>query len=474
MPENQKSRNTFPSPARNFAPFAQAKFKSFKSGPHENRQPKMSQKKDSREQPGRDSNTPAKTSLHEFCLLLAAQDETATRKPAADSSPLVRNLFLTACRQRPALDWILEQQANGKLKQRLRRVLYWALIQHFCLNGLPLPVIADLATAYVKKHFSTPEAGFVNAVLRHIGQMPPETTLDSLLAKAPLNVQFRLPECLFKRWQSTWHDDELLKSVSQVLLSAPPAVFRLRQYASQPLNQVLPEGLEELPALPWTIGQRLFTAVSHDLESDLLHRLSEEDQPQFYVQDPSTLLAPFLLQARPGECLADLCAAPGGKSVLLAEAMQGQGKLLCADRSESRLRTLRQNLRYFSNLEIKAADATNPGLPPESLDGLLLDVPCSNTGVIRRAPDVRFRFSEANLRELTALQANILESCAKLIRPGGRLVYSTCSLEPEENTRQVHEFLARHREFSLDCEQQLYPTSSHDGGFAARLNRTAQ
>ena len=174
---------------------------------------------------------------------------------------------------------------------------------------------------------------------------------------------------------------------------------------------------------------------------------------------------------KPGERVGDLCCAPGGKSLLLAEALERQGILYCRDRSEARLGRVRENLAGCTNVDIAVADALQPDLPEGSLQALLLDVPCSNTGVIRRRPDVRWTWSPGKLQELAALQEAILESSHKLLCPGGRLVYSTCSSEPEENFAQTARFLQRHPEFSLLKERQLLPDEKHDGAYAALMVR---
>ena len=161
----------------------------------------------------------------------------------------------------------------------------------------------------------------------------------------------------------------------------------------------------------------------------------------------------------------------GQRAAENTDAQRQAGTLLCADRSEARLQRVRENLTGFASITYAVADAATPPFPPASFDAVLLDVPCSNTGVIRRRPDVRWRFTRASLRELLELQAAILHGAAALVRPGGRLVYSTCSIEPEENAGQVRRFLAQHAEFAIAAERQLPPTETHDGAYAALLVR---
>ena len=193
-----------------------------------------------------------------------------------------------------------------------------------------------------------------------------------------------------------------------------------------------------------------------------------------YVQDPATMLAPKLLDPKPGQRVLDACAAPGGKSALLAELMNNEGELIATDRSEKRCETLRENLQRLGVTIADVASANwgsdSPELEP--FDAILLDVPCSNTGVLRRRVDVRWRLYEGFTDHLCKQQLAILESCAPLLKPGGNLVYSTCSIEPEENSDLVAGFLAAHPEYKLDSSAEALPhRDSTDGAYAARITR---
>jgi 16S rRNA (cytosine967-C5)-methyltransferase len=163
----------------------------------------------------------------------------------------------------------------------------------------------------------------------------------------------------------------------------------------------------------------------------------------WWVQDAAAALPARLLGARPGERVADLCAAPGGKTAQLAAA---GAQVLAVDRSRRRLERLRENMaRLRLSVETAAADALE--LEAEPFDAVLLDAPCSATGTIRRHPDVPWTKHESDLAKLAELQARLLDKAAALTRPGGRLVYCTCSLEPEEGEEQARAFLARYPQF---------------------------
>jgi 16S rRNA (cytosine967-C5)-methyltransferase len=197
------------------------------------------------------------------------------------------------------------------------------------------------------------------------------------------------------------------------------------------------------------------------------------DEGWFYVQDPSTSVAPSLLNPRPGETVPDACAAPGGKTMQLAELMRGQGTLVAMDPSADRLKPLRENIARlkWNFIRIVEGDLTQEK-PSTRFNAILLDVPCTNTGVIRRRPDARWRFSPKRLRAACDKQTAMLDAAAACLEAGGRIVYSTCSLELEENEGQVDRWLARHAEFKLANSKKLFPPESGtDGAYAALLIR---
>jgi 16S rRNA (cytosine967-C5)-methyltransferase len=227
----------------------------------------------------------------------------------------------------------------------------------------------------------------------------------------------------------------------------------------------------------------------------------------FYIQDPSTLLAVTELNPWPGETILDFCAAPGGKTTFIAQLMNNQGRIVAQDVSEERLKLVRENctrlgvtcvefcrsrgdaaqnqlaicdLRFTNPPEERARKSSivNPKSNRPSaighlqFDGILVDAPCSNTGVMRRRVDLRWRIQPEEVSRLQQTQLTLLEQATPKLKPGGVLVYSTCSLEPEENSEVVKEFLRGHEEFKLEIERELLPfVDDVDGAFVARLKR---
>jgi 16S rRNA (cytosine967-C5)-methyltransferase len=223
----------------------------------------------------------------------------------------------------------------------------------------------------------------------------------------------------------------------------------------------------------WLEENLVFELKSHPS----LNSLASFRDGWFYVQDPGTLLAPRELGAQPGETILDLCAAPGGKTTFLAQLMNNEGKIIACDISEDRLRLLRENCarlgaRCVQFVGVQALACATDTLKRElqHFDRILVDAPCSNTGVLRRRVDLRWRISPAEISRLQRTQLDLLKLTATKLKPGGVLVYSTCSLEPEENSDVVKEFLSAHAGFKLENERELLPFADNvDGAYVARL-----
>jgi 16S rRNA (cytosine967-C5)-methyltransferase len=192
----------------------------------------------------------------------------------------------------------------------------------------------------------------------------------------------------------------------------------------------------------------------------------------FYVQDPSTLLAVSELDPLPAHVVLDLCAAPGGKTTYIAQRMQNRGRITAQDAQEDRLALIRENCTRLGVTCVEASVAPSGVLvnPAKKFDRVLVDAPCSNSGVMRRRVDLRWRIRPEEIERLRGEQLQVLRQAAPRVKPGGTLVYSTCSLEPEENGAVVKEFLAEHPLFKLEKERELLPfVEGVDGAYVAKL-----
>ncbi len=389
----------------------------------------------------------------------------------ANRRPEVQDYVFAAVRRRETLDWIIRGHLRERPISPVRALLHIGLVQLFFMEKTP-----DHAAVYETVEAARAlgvgwAARLINAVLRRA--QADRNAILLRMRRMPPSVRLSHPPILVERWERE--------------LGAPRA-HRLCEWNNQPAQvcvRIRPGGptvgeylasLREhgIAAEPHPYAPDRFIVLAHGVRPTMLPGF---DDGLIYIQDPSTTIAPAMLAPRPGETVLDACAAPGGKTALLAESMEGPGRLLACELHADRLARLRENLQRLKldHVEIIQADAARWTPSPEqpaTFDAILLDVPCTNTGVIRRRPDARWSFSLERLERLARVQAALLDALAPRVRPGGRLVYSTCSLEPEENTRQVADFLTRHPEFSLAAERLLVPTdTATDGAYAALLVR---
>ena len=193
------------------------------------------------------------------------------------------------------------------------------------------------------------------------------------------------------------------------------------------------------------------------------------------VQNPAQGRACLLAAPQPGSSVFDMCAAPGGKSTFMAELMENRGHVIALDRTPAKVARIASNAAALGITIIEPREGNALTFDPGcAVDLILLDAPCTGTGVLGRRAELRWRTNPEKLRELAALQAAMLDRAASLLRPGGVLLYATCSVEPEENEFQAEAFLQRHPGFVLEASRLTLPGSSEgfDGGYAARFRKT--
>ncbi|GEP04420.1 RsmB/NOP family class I SAM-dependent RNA methyltransferase [Methylobacterium oxalidis] len=352
-----------------------------------------------------------------------AQGARAAGLDAADAG-LARAIATATFRRLGFLERALgARMAQGlpRDEPRLLALLATGAAQILDLN-VPDHAAVDLSVRLAKGDRSLQHlAGLVNAVLRRVVR-----ERGAILAEAGPPLDHNTPAWLAARWREAYGD-----------AAGAIAAAHLRGAAVDLTVRAEPETwAERLGATLLPTGSLRLTDVRAPVAE-----LSGYGEGAWWVQDAAAALPARLLEPRPGEAVADLCAAPGGKTAQLAAA---GAQVMAVDRSAARLERLRQNLaRLGLEAEVRVGDALD--LTEEAaFDAVLLDAPCSATGTIRRHPDVAWTKTEADLARLTALQARLLHKAASLVRPGGRLVYCTCSLEPEEGEAQIAAFLARH------------------------------
>lgn len=372
----------------------------------------------------------------------------------------VTNLLFTYYRQKAAIERLMHELAP-QAKSKFKPLLGAVMTQLYFMDGITSGSAVNVAVDYAKKRFAAPQAGFINAILRRA------TTIDFQAwqkTQKPIDL-LPISHDLKKEWKKCFSPEEL-EQMSQVLLQQPPFTFRLQQ--DIPETELAEYSATPLCLGDWSGNARFYQSA----EPGLILNSEWLEKGLIYVQDPATALAPNLLQEMPDNAIVlDMCAAPGGKSLLLAEKIKS-GHLIAADSSWRRQMLTYENFQNAGyEHPIIAASALQPPFRPESFDVILLDVPCTNTGVGRHRPDAMWGYSRHKAAELVTLQYNILESAAKLLKKGGQLIYSTCSLEKPEDEKQIEAFLGHHPEYILVRQTKLMPSSQHDGAFAALLLR---
>jgi len=392
-------------------------------------------------------------------------------------------------RWRSRLDWILGRYVRAgldTLSPWVLNVLRLSLYQIVFLDRIPAHAAVDEAVKLAKRYANDGAAGLVNAVLRKIlregtAGTDPELVIPSRIGA--LAVAYSHPEWLVARWMERLGDEETV-----ALLQANNRVPGLGLRVNVMLGDR--EALRgELEAAGIEVEASPYTRLGLRVRSDLVPSGNEAfARGRFFVQDESETVVGELLGAAAGETVLDLCAAPGGKATHIQESRACAGLLVAVDVQGARLRKVRENLGRLGLTGAAPVQADGVALKlSRPVDRVLVDAPCSGLGVLARRADARWRKTEASLAALLPLQAALLAAGAEHVRPGGVLVYSVCSNEPEEGRRQVDAFLASHPGFTLeDASGYVSPLAvtdgcvfltphrhGTDGAFAARLRRDA-
>jgi 16S rRNA (cytosine967-C5)-methyltransferase len=367
----------------------------------------------------------------------------------------VTEAFYGTIRNRSYLDFIIQQFRPSGLDMPTRQVLRLGIYQLYKMR------IPDHAAVFETVNIAGPARTLVNAVLRR--SIAEKETVLKRLAEAPPHIRYSLPEFLWQKWVGRYG----AASTEQLCAwNNEPAKIYVRA------NQLRVTAHELQESFP---GSRILESRPDCLEVDRLP-LSWIVSGVAYAQDPSTLVSCDLLAPTAGELVLDACAAPGGKTAYMAQLMENQGHLVACDYDRARLNRLEQNLVRLgvANSTIVLLDWLQHSAPfqRETFNAILLDAPCTNTGVIRRRADVRWRLTPQDFPRMHQLQTRILQATIPFLKPGGRLVYSTCSIEPEENEEVVAFVRENIKELEFVEERSTVPFRDNlDGAYAALFRK---
>lgn len=393
----------------------------------------------------------------------------------------LRELIYGMLRQRGAIDAILEERVRNGLARvdpDLVDLMRLGVYQLLHMGSVPAYAAIAQTVELAKVRHGIGASKLMNAVLRRIDReradlsVPiPSDPVDALA------VRYSHPRWIVSRWLARYGEEGtsvlLMKNNAEApVVIRPFGIVREQLEATLEASGV---GVEDAPLARDSI--QITGGIS-------LTELGAFKQGLFFVQDPGSTLVTQYASVPQDAVVADLCAAPGGKALELSRTSK---LVIASDRSLQRLGRLLDNRARLEadNLLVVVGDARSPAV--REMDAVLIDVPCTGTGTFRRHPDARWRLKVSDLSVMGGLQASILRAAASVVKPGGLLIYSTCSLEPEENDRQIEDFLSRYQEWKLEPPpvgtvppetldggflRILPQVHGSDGAFAARLRRS--
>ncbi len=375
----------------------------------------------------------------------------------ARDSAFILELVYGTLRNRRLLDWTLDRfsaQPVAKTDAWTRNILRLGAYQMLFLDKVPVHAAvntaADLAKEYGKK------SGYVNGLLRNLDRKRAflaNPGPDDPVKK--LSILHSHPEWLVMRWVKRFGEETAEKLLRE---NNRPAPLRIRSNLLKTTRDQLRASLEAEGA---AAIETAYSAVGLEITSSPgLHSLKAYGEGWFMVQDEAAQLIGLMLGPRPGETVLDACAAPGGKATHLAELMENRGTIIALESDQNRLGKIRENSARLGITIISPVRGDATKYQEGRFDKILIDAPCSGLGVLRRHPDGRWNKNERTIKERAMLQRDILENCALLLKPGGALVYATCTTEPEENEAVIDSFLAKHDEFGVEGPQQFLPASA--------------
>ena len=365
------------------------------------------------------------------------------------------------------IDYIINLFAKvkgNKMKPLIRTILRSSVYQMKYMDSVPDSAICNEAVKLAGKRGFVNLKGFVNGVLRNISRNLDKINYPDEKDKVSyLSVKYSLPEWLVKQWLNVY-DEETVKTIGSAFLEEKPLTVRFneRKIKKEDLVGILKkEGVTvgEVPEIPCAL---YLSGYDH------LSALPSFCEGLYQVQDLSSMQVALWSGVKEGDQVLDVCAAPGGKSIHIAELLNGTGHVEARDLTEYKVDLLRDNIERsgLTNIEAVCQDATvyDPD-KKKSADIVIADLPCSGLGVLGKKPDLRYKMNEKTEADLVELQRKILSVVKDYVKPDGKLLYSTCTIHREENEGNVEWFLKEYPEFELVKDKQMIPGKDAGDGF---------
>jgi 16S rRNA (cytosine967-C5)-methyltransferase len=380
------------------------------------------------------------------------------------------------------LDYIIDQFSKvktNKQKPVIRAILRMSVYQMKYMDSVPASAACNEAVKLARKKGFASLSGFVNGVLRNIGRNLDQIAYPSEKEQLSyaLSVRYSMPEWIVTQWLESYGEEKTRQMLAAFLMETPLTI-------RTNLSKTTPEELKQNLTQEGVTAELIDAAVCPELPYaltisgfDYLNRLKSFQEGLFYVQDISSMLVAEWAQPKPGDYCIDVCAAPGGKSIHLAEKLKGTGMVEARDLTSYKVEQIQANIIRcgLGNMKAVQKDATMQDADSVGrADVLLADLPCSGLGILRKKTDIKYKMSPKQQNDLVELQRQILDTVCTYVKEGGTLVYSTCTIHKAENEENVQWFLQKHPEFELEQMKQIFPQQAlGDGFFIAKLRRTA-
>lgn len=373
------------------------------------------------------------------------------------------------------IDYVINQFSKvkvNKMKPVIRCILRSSVYELKFMDSVPVSATCNEAVKLAQKKGFHNLKGFVNGVLRNISRNLEQISMPDE-RKEPvkwLSVKYSMPEWLIEKWQKRY-DKAQLEEMFQAFLEKNATSIRVN--TEKTTKEAL---VKELEAENITVmdNEEVPNALYID-GYDFLSGITAFQEGKFYVQDVSSMLVSLWAQPKDGAQVIDVCAAPGGKSIHMAELLHGTGMVEARDLTEYKVSLIEENIERCGLKNIRAKQADARILEKDSVktaDIVIADLPCSGLGVIGKKPDIKYKMSEEKCAQLAALQREILHTVQNYVKSGGVFMYSTCTINPQENEENVQWFLKEHADFELERQQQILPKKGkNDGFFLARMVR---
>ncbi len=355
----------------------------------------------------------------------------------------------------------LSKQPMEKLSPSVVNILRLSVFQIEEMDDIPQSAVVNVAVELAKSMGHKGHATFVNGVLRSYlrlkkksSEQPAVSVSDLDSSEEKLSTDYSVPEWIVKRWIENFGKEEAIELL-KFAKSTPAVIVRTCETA------ITPDGLQnilEAKGVKCHRGNLVNSCLIIDKMKGPAEKLPGYSEGLFTVQDEAAAFASIVVDPQKGDFIIDLCAAPGGKTLHLSEMLDNTGRIIAVDKSESRLNLIKKNRTRLGLKNLETAVADGRTYQADRLaDKVLLDTPCTGTGVINRRADLRYQREPIDIASLVELQRDLLSNAATLVKPGGTLTYSTCSLEPEENFDNIRWFLREFEDFEADDFAHLVP-----------------